>query len=219
LFSNAHARVADEPLATRSTAAPPHHRGVRTGVDEHQPGWVKPALLAHPAPACVNCVSTLLLRRVQVSFEADITASEEPPNRAAAARDPAFAHRWDDLVQRKVRLVNNQTQAKLRMLLQRRGAAAAWLCPNAAARPWSPPLQSPGARESTEGIRHRPPQKKFNVVIDKALRILRFEPSEICHRTSPPPFEPFDPVLHCLLNSAISDVRIGDPADVGDVLL
>ena len=65
------------------------------------------------------------------TFEADITASEEPPHRAAAARDPAFAHRRDDLVQRKVWLVNNQTQEKLRVLLQRRGAAAAWLCRNA----------------------------------------------------------------------------------------
>jgi len=129
LFSNVHVRVADEPLATRSTAAQPHHRGVRTGfVDEHQPGRVKHALLAHPAPACAGCVSTLLLRRVQVSFEADITASEKPPHRAAG---PAFARRRDDLVQRKVRLVDNQTQEKLRVLLQRRGAAAAWLCRNA----------------------------------------------------------------------------------------
>src|SRR6266576_3774718 len=64
----------------------------------------------------------------RVFFEADVAASEEPPHRAAAACDPAFAHRRDDLLQRQVRLVGNQTQPKLRVLLQRRGAAAAWLC-------------------------------------------------------------------------------------------
>src|SRR6266446_2782866 len=68
----------------------------------------------------------------RVFFEADVAASEEPPHRAAAACDPAFAHRRDDLVQRQIRLVGNQTQQKLRVLLQRRGAAAAWLCRNAA---------------------------------------------------------------------------------------
>ena len=39
----------------------------------------------------------------RVFFEADVAASEEPPHRAAAACDPAFAHRRDDLVQRQVR--------------------------------------------------------------------------------------------------------------------
>jgi hypothetical protein len=52
----------------------------------------------------------------RVFFEADVAASEEPPHRAAAACDPAFAHRRDDLVQRQVRLVGNQTQQKLRVL-------------------------------------------------------------------------------------------------------
>jgi len=62
-------RVADEPLATQSTAAQPHHRSVRAGfVDEHQPRRVKHALLAHPPPACAGYVRTLLLRRVQSFF-------------------------------------------------------------------------------------------------------------------------------------------------------
>src|SRR5262249_265565 len=63
----------------------------------------------------------------------EVRGSNDPPARAAAACDPAFAHRRDDLVQRQVRLVGNQTQQKLRVLLQRRDAAAAWLCRNAAA--------------------------------------------------------------------------------------
>ena len=55
-------------------------------------------------------------------------------NRHTALRLPAilsFAHRRDDLVQRQVRLLGNQRQQKFRVLLQRRGAAAAWLCRNA----------------------------------------------------------------------------------------
>src|SRR5258705_1774099 len=63
----------------------------------------------------------------RVFFEADVAASEEPPHRAAAACDPAFAHRRDHLVQRQVRLVGNQTQQKLLELLQRRHAPAPWL--------------------------------------------------------------------------------------------
>src|SRR5262245_46140854 len=68
----------------------------------------------------------------RVFFEADVAASEEPPHRAAAACDPAIAPRRDELVQRQARLVNNQTQPSLRVLLQRRRAATAWLCRNAA---------------------------------------------------------------------------------------
>src|SRR5450631_17488 len=62
-------RVADQPFATRSTAAQPHHRGVRACfVDEHQPRWVKHALLAYPAPAHACHVRALLLRCVQSFF-------------------------------------------------------------------------------------------------------------------------------------------------------
>jgi hypothetical protein len=73
-------RVVDKPLATRSTAAQPHHRSGRAGfVDERQPRRVKHALLAHPAPACAGYVRTLPLRRVQSFFTADVAASKEPP--------------------------------------------------------------------------------------------------------------------------------------------
>ncbi len=64
----------------------------------------------------------------RVFFEADVAPGEEPPHRAAAAGDPAFAHRHHDLVQRQVGLVGNLRQQKFRVLLQRRGAAAARLC-------------------------------------------------------------------------------------------
>src|SRR5262245_11873112 len=42
--------------------------------------------------------------------------------------------------------------------------------------------------------------------------------TKLVHRP-PDTVPPFDPVLHCLLDSAVSDVTIGDPADVGDVFL
>src|SRR5262245_33611999 len=149
----------------------------------------------------------------RVFFTADVAASEEPPHRAAAACDPAFAHRRDDLVQRKVRLVGNQTQQKLRMLLQRRDAAAAWLCCNAAG-----PLETlhpdhhdagadsiafgrlaprgtglhllnhSGTQVDGIGLRHRSLQKtnqcRQTRSLGKRWESYRFEPSEICSRSN-----------------------------------
>jgi hypothetical protein len=64
-------------------------------------------------------------------FEADAVAIEEPPYRGPAARDLSLAHRRNDLVQRQVRLLSNETQQPFRMLFERRGTAAAWLCSKA----------------------------------------------------------------------------------------
>src|SRR6516165_1846252 len=55
----------------------------------------------------------------RVFFEADAASLEEPPNRAAAARDPSFGHRRNDLVQRQIRLLDNQSQQKVCVFLQR----------------------------------------------------------------------------------------------------
>src|SRR3989442_5362415 len=72
-------RVVDEPLATRSTAAQPHHRSGRAGfVDEHQPRRVKHALLAHPAPAWGATSARFRSAAYRVFFKADVAASEEP---------------------------------------------------------------------------------------------------------------------------------------------
>jgi len=62
----------------------------------------------------------------KVFFKADVPSIEEPPHRAAAARDPLLAHRRDDLVQRQVRLLGDQSQQPFRMPLEQRDAAAAW---------------------------------------------------------------------------------------------
>src|SRR3984893_8717672 len=67
----------------------------------------------------------------RVFFEADVAPIEEPPQRATAARNFSLSHRRDDLVQRQIRLVGHETEQKFRMLLQRRGAAATWLCGDA----------------------------------------------------------------------------------------
>ena len=55
----------------------------------------------------------------RVFFEADAASLEEPPNRAAAARDPSFGHRRNDLVQRQIRLLDNLSQQQVRVVLQR----------------------------------------------------------------------------------------------------
>ena len=68
-FPSSMRRIVDQPLATRSPAAQPHHRGVGGGlVDEHQPRRVKHALVAHPAAAGAGHVRALLLHRVQSFF-------------------------------------------------------------------------------------------------------------------------------------------------------
>ena len=56
---------------------------------------------------------------------------EEPPNRAAAAGDPALAHDRNDFIQRQIRLLGNQPQQNGRVRLQRRDAASARLGRNA----------------------------------------------------------------------------------------
>src|SRR5262245_21041943 len=147
----------------------------------------------------------------RVFFEADVAASEQPPHRAAAACDPAFAHRRDDLVQRQLRLVGNQTQQKLRVLLKRRDAAAAWLCCNAAGllETLHPDHHHAGAdsiafgrlaprgtglnlfnHSDTQvdgiGLRHRSLQKTNQCRQTRSLikrwESSRFEPSEICSK-------------------------------------
>ena len=58
----------------------------------------------------------------------------EPPYRDAAAGDPPLAHRRDDLIQRQIRLLDNQRQQKVRVRFQRRDAAPAWLGRDASGR-------------------------------------------------------------------------------------
>src|SRR6266852_6579650 len=63
-------------------------------------------------------------------FIGDLASIEEPPHCTTATRDPLLAHRRDNLVQRQIRLLGDESQQPFHLLLQRRGAAAAWLCCN-----------------------------------------------------------------------------------------
>src|SRR4029453_4723195 len=51
-------------------------------------------------------------------FESNLVTLKEAPDRGAAARNLVLAHRQNHFVQRQVRLLLNQTQQKIRMLLQ-----------------------------------------------------------------------------------------------------
>ena len=138
-------------------------------------------------------------------------AVEEPPYCAAATYDPSLAHRRDDLAQRQVRLLSNQSQQPFRMLFERRDAAAAWLCCKAASlfpalRPKNyhagAQLVSVG-RLTTRctaldcfdhsrtqvvriGSRHRCPQNRINTAETRSLtnswESSQFNPTETCSR-------------------------------------
>src|SRR3974390_2791713 len=60
-------------------------------------------------------------------FERDLVALKEPPYRSAAAGNLVPVHRRNNLVQCQIRLLIDQSQQKLRVLLQWRSAAAARL--------------------------------------------------------------------------------------------
>ena len=64
---------------------------------------------------------------------------KKPPDSGAAARNAPLAHRGDDLVQRQIRLLSNQSQQPLHVLLQRRSAASGRLRFGASG--VAPPLQ------------------------------------------------------------------------------
>jgi hypothetical protein len=58
-------------------------------------------------------------------FKRKLVSSEKPPQRGAAAGNPSLAHRDKDLVQRQIRLLRDQGEQPIRMLLQWRGASSA----------------------------------------------------------------------------------------------
>lgn len=60
-------------------------------------------------------------------FESDIVSCEKPPERGAAACDPPLAHRAKHLIKRQIRLLRNQGEQPIRLLLQRRSASSVWL--------------------------------------------------------------------------------------------
>src|SRR6516165_12125518 len=63
----------------------------------------------------------------RVFFDADAVALEKPPQRAAAAGKPAPVQGRDEFLQRPVRMLADQSQDLVRVVLQRRSAPAAGL--------------------------------------------------------------------------------------------
>src|SRR5450759_814898 len=58
-------------------------------------------------------------------FESDLVSSEKPPERGAAACDPPLAHSGKHFIQRQIRLLRNQGEQPIRVLLQWRSASSA----------------------------------------------------------------------------------------------
>jgi hypothetical protein len=86
-----------------------------------QPGRVKHALFSHPPPSRPRHVCAAPVPpRAALFFERDLVALKESPYRGATAGDLVSVHHGKHLVQRQVRLFVEQSQQKLRVLLQRR---------------------------------------------------------------------------------------------------
>ena len=62
-------------------------------------------------------------------FNSDVMACEEAPKCGAAAVDSVLAHRRNDLIQRQIRLLSDESEYPLRMPFQRRNASSAWFWP------------------------------------------------------------------------------------------
>src|ERR1700694_619825 len=58
-------------------------------------------------------------------FKRELVSSEKPPERGAATGDPSLAHRDKHLVERQIRLLHDQGEQPIRVLLQRRSASSA----------------------------------------------------------------------------------------------
>ena len=57
-------------------------------------------------------------------FKRDLVSGKKPPERGAATRDASLAHRDKHLVQRQIRLLRDQGEQPIRLLLQRRSTSA-----------------------------------------------------------------------------------------------
>ena len=91
-------------------------------------------------------------------FEGDLLTLEEAPYRAAAAGNPSLAHRRNHLIQRQVRLVRNQREQTVRVLLQRRRARAARLVPTFALKRRTGLLTSSIRRSQRSSSKPLPPK-------------------------------------------------------------
>jgi hypothetical protein len=116
--------MADQSLATRATSPETDHIDAgRSLIDKHQSRQESPAAEASAAALAPRPLG--VARCPRAFFERDAMAIEEPPERAAAARNPSLSHRRNNLVQRSVRLLGNQGKDALAIIFQNRTATAA----------------------------------------------------------------------------------------------
>src|SRR6478672_9469691 len=96
-------------------------------------------------PARPGDIGSLLLSRAQAFFEADVVTLQKTPERAAAARHSLLVQGRDELFERPIRPLADQREDPVRVVLQRRSAAAAW--PRRTA-PFAPPRLKPFDRRA-----------------------------------------------------------------------
>src|ERR1022692_2621065 len=115
--------AADQPLAAPASAAKPHLVEVEvSSMNTNRAGSNMPCsrIQRRRARATSGRSCSAACR---LFFKADAVTVEQSPDRTAAAGDPSLAHRADDLIQRQIRMLNNQHQQPVGMLLQRRDTA------------------------------------------------------------------------------------------------
>jgi hypothetical protein len=113
--------MADQAHSARTPAVGSHHiGGDRSFVEKYQARGVKQPLLAYLAPPRPSHVGPLALCGLQAFFDGDVVASEETRERTTAGLDAALSQRANHLIQRQIRLLPDQSEDSLRVLLQRR---------------------------------------------------------------------------------------------------
>ena len=122
--------VSDQPLSARTAAVRWHHIGADCGlVDKHQSCRSRnPCSRIQRRRALATSARCCSAAR-KLFFNSDVMACEEAPECGAAAVDSVFAHRRNDLIQRQIRLLSDESEYPLRMPLQRRNASSAWFWP------------------------------------------------------------------------------------------
>ena len=132
-------------------------------------------------------------------FKGEIVSRKKPPDCGATAPNPQSAHRRNDLVQRQIRLLGNQSQQFFRVLLQSRSAPAGGLCFGASG--IMPSLQpfNRGTRAQIEALGSFPPRRSRFDCFDHAFpQIIRIR---LWHRLDPQKDEsmPSDSPTYALL--------------------
>jgi len=88
-------------------------------------------------------------------FEADVVTLQKTPERAAAARYSLLVQGRDELFERPIRPLADQREDPVRVVLQRRSAAAAWAAARGALSP--PPRLKPFDRRAGADFKNAPP--------------------------------------------------------------